>query len=441
MANQTRAGENYPSLRRAYLTLTVLVVAFVIAMVDRQILSLMVAPMRKTLGISNFEIGLLQGTAFVIFYCCLSIPIGRIADRYNRRNLIAIGMLLWSFATVACAFADNFWTLFLARLCVGVGEAALAPAGYSLIADSFRPDRLVRPNQIFSMGAMLGAGTALLIGGPALDFTAAIAPIFADGRFEPWQLVFILVGLPGIALSAATFLLIKEPKRLHDQAMPSLKETFHHIWKHRSRYFPLYACAALLTVIFYANLGWLPTHFINSFAMTPGEVGLLLGIALIPSALLGAYLGPMFTALLARRGYADAHMRTVLIVSLIILLPVSAPLIDNRGVQLAAVFCYFLLQNSYFGAISASIQLSTPNRMRAVGMALLFLIVNLVGLGGGAALVGWFADNVFVDDKYAIGHSVVLVGCAAALASALVAAATLKRYRLPLADANATAGG
>lgn len=432
MTDKILLPESFPSFHRACLTLAVLVIAFIIAMVDRQILSLMVAPMRATLGINNFQIGLLQGTAFVLFYCVLSLPIGRIADRSNRKHLIATGMLLWSFATVACAFADSFWTLFLARICVGVGEAALAPAGYSLLADSFPPNQLVRANAIFSMGAMMGAGTALLIGGTALEFTTSIAPYFADGRFEAWQLVFIAVGIPGIILTAALMIFIQEPKRLHDQAMPSLSATLKHIWDHRDRYLPLYACAALLTIVAYSNLGWLPTHFINAFSMTPGEVGLLLGIVLIPSALLGAILGPTYTAWLERRGHTDAHMRTVMIVSLLIFVPVFVLLIPVRNIQLAAVFVYFLLQNSYFGAISASLQMSTPNRMRAVGMAMIFLIVNLIGLGGGAALVGWLADNVFVDGTYAIGYSVVLVGCSSALISALIAAATLKRYRIPL---------
>ena len=284
MTRDDTSLETFPSLSRAYLTLSILVLAFIIAMVDRQILSLMVEPMRATLGISNFQIGLLQGTAFVLFYCLLSIPLGRIADRSNRKYLIAAGMLLWSFATIGSAFADSFWTLFLARLCVGVGEATLAPAGYSMLADSFPPNKLVRANATFSMGAMMGAGAALLLGGTLLDVTKAFASNIMGGQFEPWQLVFIIVGIPGIILTVGLLAFIKEPKRLHDQKLPSLAETFQHIWSLRAHYFPFYATAALLTVVAYANLGWLPTHLMKAFAMTPSEVGLTMGLALIPGA-------------------------------------------------------------------------------------------------------------------------------------------------------------
>ncbi|MGY6201934.1 MFS transporter [Paraburkholderia strydomiana] len=156
-----------PPLSRGYTTLAVLIVAYIISLVDRQVMSLMVAPIKQTLHINDVEIGLLQGFSFALFYCILGLPLGRIADRSSRRILIAAGMAFWSAATIACAFAHSFTELFVARMCVGIGEAALAPAAYSLLADLFPPKRLIRANALFSMGAMLGGGLALVVGGTA----------------------------------------------------------------------------------------------------------------------------------------------------------------------------------------------------------------------------------------------------------------------------------
>ncbi|WP_244808574.1 MULTISPECIES: MFS transporter [Caballeronia] len=428
---EMKAAASMPPLSRGYTTLTVLIVAYIISLVDRQVMSLMVAPIKQTLHINDVQIGLLQGFSFALFYCILGLPLGRAADRSSRRVLIAVGMAFWSAATIACAFAHSFTELFVARICVGIGEAALAPAAYSLLADLFPPKRLIRANALFSMGAMLGGGLALVVGGTALDYAMKFSGLLFGGQFQPWQLVFIAVGLPGILLTAVLLALVKEPKRLDDTPIPSIREACSQLWTLRGHLVPLYTCATLLAIVTFANLGWLPTHFIRVFHMTATETGLSLGIALMAGCVVGAYFGPSLTSMLLRRGHRDAHMRTVLIASLVIIAPVMGPLLANRYAALLAAFLYYVVQNSYFGAITASAQSVTPNRIRAINSGILFLVMNLFGLGGASVIVAWVAGNVFGGGPEAIGHSVALVSAVAAVASAVVALSTMKRYRQP----------
>jgi MFS family permease len=416
-------------LTRAYVTLAVLVAAYIISLVDRQVMSLMVAPIRQTLQISDVQIGLLQGLSFALFYCLLGLPLGRLADRSSRRILIATGMAFWSAATIACAFAHSFGTLFIARMCVGIGEAALAPAAYSLLADIFPDKRLVRANALFSMGAMLGGALALLVGGAALDYAAKVGEHILGGEFKPWQLVFIAVGLPGILLTLILLLVVKEPKRLDDSPLPSLRQAGAQIWALREHLVPLYTCSTLLSIVVFANLGWLPTHFIRAYHMTASETGVGLGIALMAGSVAGACVGPTLTGWLLRKGYQDAHMRTVLIASVLILIPLMGPLLADRNAALVAAFFYFLIQNSYFGAVTASAQSVTPNRVRAINSGILFLLMNLIGLGGASVIVAWVSVHVFTGEPDAIGHSITLVSVIASLASAWVAIRTMKRYR------------
>jgi MFS family permease len=416
-------------LTRAWVTLAVLVTAYIISLVDRQVMALMVAPIRQSLQIDDVQIGLLQGFSFALFYCLLGLPLGRFADRGSRRVLIAVGMAFWSAATIACAFAHSFGTLFVARMCVGIGEAALAPAAYSLLADIFPDKRVVRANALFSMGAMLGGGLALLVGGTALDYATTVAGQVLGGSFKPWQLVFIAVGLPGLFLTVFLLCVVKEPKRLDDSPLPTVREACVQIWALRSHLVPLYSCATLLSFVVFANLGWLPTHFIRAYHMSATQTGVGLGVALMAGSIAGASIGPTVTAWLLRRGYQDAHMRTVLIASLLIVIPLMGPLLTDRIAALVAAFVYFLIQNSYFGAVMASAQAVTPNRVRAVNSGILFLVMNLIGLGGASVIVAWVSMHVFAGEPDAIGHSITLVSTIASLSSAVIAMRTMKRYR------------
>ena len=180
-------------------------VAYIFSFIDRQIINLLVEPIREDLQLTDTQISLLQGIAFALFYTLMGIPIARLADAANRRAIIAAGVFLWSLMTVMCGLAKSFGQLFAARIGLGIGEAALSPPAFSLFTDYFPPGKVTRAIAVFSGGSFLGAGLAYIIGGYVVDFVTRLdvvdIPVF--GQVRTWQMAFIAVGLPGMLLRAA----------------------------------------------------------------------------------------------------------------------------------------------------------------------------------------------------------------------------------------------
>lgn len=204
----------WPSPLRAWIVVGLLMVAYTSSFIDRQIMSLLVEPIRADLGITDTQFSLLAGLAFSIFYSVMGLPLGWLADRMSRRMIILVGMIAWSIMTALCGLATSFLALFIARVGVGIGEAALSPAAYSLISDYFPPERRARAISAYAMGPYLGSGLALIIGGQVIEAASRMGPFTIEGlgTFAPWQAVFFAVGLPGVII-ALLFLLIREPER------------------------------------------------------------------------------------------------------------------------------------------------------------------------------------------------------------------------------------
>ena len=210
----THSTKQQSSMAYPWMVVAILMIAYVFSFVDRQILNLLVGPIRRDLGISDTQMSLLMGFSFAIFYTILGIPLGRLADRVSRRGLITTGVLVWSAMTALCGFAYSYWQLFLCRIGVGVGEATLSPAAYSMIADYFPPERRATAISVYSMGIFLGSGLAFLLGGLVIKFAVAQGTMALPliGEVRPWQLVFFVLGGSGIVFSLA-FLLVREPPR------------------------------------------------------------------------------------------------------------------------------------------------------------------------------------------------------------------------------------
>ena len=204
----------WPSNRRAWVTVFVLLAAYAVAFIDRQILTLLVEPIQRDLEITDTQFSLLSGLAFTLFYTLMGIPLGWLADRGSRRKLILVSVLFWSAMTAACGMAKSFGMLFLARIGVGVGEAGLSPAAFSMIADSFPPEKRSRALSLYAMGAVAGVGLALIIGGAVIGWASTAPPVVLPilGELRTWQLAFLLVSLPGPVLAIAVWAL-REPKR------------------------------------------------------------------------------------------------------------------------------------------------------------------------------------------------------------------------------------
>jgi MFS family permease len=208
------ATEEYPPRGYAWYVVGVLTFVYIFSFIDRQILNLLVRPIRRDLGISDTQMSLLMGLSFAVFYTLFGIPLGRLADSKSRRTIIAGGFALWSLFTAGCGLARNFGQMLLLRMGVGVGEAALSPAAYSIITDYFPPQRRATAISVYSMGIYLGSGLAFIIGGTVAGLASQqeLWQVPLVGATRPWQVVFFLVGLPGILLSLLLYT-VREPLR------------------------------------------------------------------------------------------------------------------------------------------------------------------------------------------------------------------------------------
>ncbi len=257
--------ETQTNLRKSWYVVGILTLAYISSFIDRQILSLLVEPIKRDLKITDTQISLLMGLSFGIFYTLLGIPIARLADLKSRKHIVAWGIGLWSLMTAICGMAGNFTQLFLARMGVGVGEAALSPAAYSMIADLFPKRKLAMANSVYNMGIFIGAGLAFLIGGLVVNMVKVeeMWQVPLIGEIYPWQLVFFFVGLPGLLI---VFLMsrIKEPVRqgvVTDKA--SLSQTWAFILKNANTYININLGLGFLTLVNYANAAWIPSFFVT----------------------------------------------------------------------------------------------------------------------------------------------------------------------------------
>lgn len=427
------ASHAWPSSRAAWYAVAILVVAFIFSFIDRIIIALLVEPLKVDLGLSDTQLGLLQGLAFAVFYALVGLPIGRWSDRYSRRMIIGIGIFLWSVMTAVCGLARNFWELFLARVGVGVGEAALSPAAYSMIADYFPPQKLGRALGVYQSGAFFGAGLAFLVGGLVIQLVSGTdLELPVVGQVRPWQMVFFIVGLPGV-LVAFLMLTVREPKRRgklkgHRQSMAIgavLRYTFSR-WRVFAAHFGGFA---LLAVPITTILTWLPAYYFRSLGYTPPEFARDIGPMLLVLSPAGVYTGGWFADKLRERGYTDAPFR-VGIAAACILLPISFLATTAPDVTTARLLAApFIFSASLSIAMApAALQVVVPNQMRAQVSATWMLVLNVVTAGVGPTAVGLITDLVF-GDPLALGKAIALVNCVSVPLAGLTLWAGLRPFR------------
>lgn len=367
-------------------TLSVLVIVYTFNFIDRQILSILIEPIKADLGVSDFGMGLLSGTAFAIFYATLGMPLALVADRWNRRNLIGLSLAVWSGMTALSGLAMNFWQLAAARIGVGIGEAGCSPSAHSLLADLYPAKERATALGIYSLGIPIGIMFGLFAGG-------AIADAFG------WRLAFFVVGIPGLLLSVVVFLTVKEPPRGHadghttdaTESHASILEVFRFLSKRRS-FIHLATGAGLTAFVGYGLVTWAPTFFVRSHDMSLTEAGFWLGLVLgIPGGL-GIVAGGWVSD---RFGARDSRWYLwVVSIALAIAVPTGAIafLIDAWWLSLLLLSIPVMLGNFYQGTTFAQTQGLAPVRMRAVAAAILLFILNFIGFVFGPPAVGILSD-------------------------------------------------
>ncbi|MEZ5565034.1 MAG: MFS transporter [Gammaproteobacteria bacterium] len=427
-------GTPWPPAGVAWYVVVILVIAFIFSFVDRIIIAMLVEPLKQDLGLTDTQIGWLQGLAFAVFYALVGLPIGRLADRRSRRAIIGWGIFLWSIMTAVCGLARNFLELFLARVGVGVGQAALSPAAYSMIADYFPRDKLGRAIGVYQAGAFFGAGLSFLLGGLVIQAVTGVGALSLTliGEVRPWQVVFFIVGLPGV-LVALLMLTVREPVRRgklagHDDGIP-LRAVISYSLA-RWRVFVLHFIGfSLLAVPFTTIVTWAFTYFMRVLVMTPPQAALRLGGILVLMSPLGVYAGGWLGDLLQRRGYRDAPLRVALFAAAG-LLPLSAiaTTVNNPGVVLALFVPLVFFASLSMAMAPAALQMVAPNQMRAQISATWMLVLNLVTAGVGPTAVGMITDHVF-GNPMAVGQSMALVNCISVPLAALALWAALAPFR------------
>jgi len=433
--NQTGESTNTSSLAYSWYIVFLCMVAYIFSFVDRQVISLLVQPIREDLQISDTGFSILQGLAFAIFYALMGLPIARLADTKSRPLIIATGIFVWSIATAVCGAAKNFWQLFAARMGVGVGEAALSPAAYSMITDSFPKSKLGLALGIYSIGSFIGAGLAFLIGGAAIEWVSRFGEINIPfiGNVKPWQMTFFIVGLPGVLIAALFFLTVRDPERkgvmAAGQSGYSVGEVLRYIKAHLKTFSAHYLGFGFLALSLFALLSWAPAFFIRKYGMSPKEVGLYLGAIVMLGNTTGVLASGWLVDFFTRKGYADAAFRSGIVGGLGVMIP--AALFSSAGELHITILIFGLAMffSSFPMATSAAaLQVMAPNQMRAQATALFFVFMNLLGTTGGSSLVALSTDYLFNDDM-AVGYSMSLITAAAGLTGAFILYLGLKPYR------------
>ncbi len=430
----------WPAPRYAWYATGVLTVAYTLSYVDRQILSMLVGPIKADLGLSDTQVGLLQGFAFAVFYTLVGIPMGRLADRGDRRRLIAWAVLAWSLATAACGLARSYGQLFLARVGVGVGEAALGPAAYSMIVDCFPPERRGRAMGFYSTGVYLGIGLAAIIGGAVVGRLAGSPPLVLPlvGSISAWQVTFFVVGLPGL-LVAAWIATLREPARQGNVQLvaPPAGEAWRFLRARRGLFARHFTGVALLALAFNAMSFWMAPYLSRAHGLTPAEFGTALGFTLAIGGGVGIFAGGALADRLRRRGVADAELWPGILSGLAIVPTGLAATLAGDGWSALAAFAGFMLCSSFsFAAAAVALQAVTPNRLRGQVSAVYLFWVNLAGIGLGSFLTGFVTDQVF-GDELRVGESMAwIVGISGPLAAALLLAAR-RPYREAFAQEQA----
>ena len=415
---------------------TLLMLANTLSFIDRTLLTLLVAPIRADLGISDTTISLLHGLTFAALYAVLGLPLGRWADRGDRPALMAGGVALWSSMTAASGLASSVAGLAVARAGVAVGEAALAPAAVSLLSDRMPRGMVARAIALFQSGIFVGSAAALFIGGALLRALeqadrAALGPLAA---YAPWRLVFLAVGTPGVLL-AVLLLLVQEPRRTAHRAdrpaASSLGQTLRFLHANRQFYGWHVVGFTAITMLAYGAMAWMPSVLVRTHGVSTATAGLALGAVLLVAAPLGVMVSGALVDRALARGRADGPMRVALggVVLLAVSVPVFALAPSFASAIVADIPLAFGLGFPY-GIASGSLALVTPVHLRGQVVAVYLLISNLIGLSTGPLLIALATDHLFHRDA-AVRFSLALLP----VLTAPIAAVALHRARAPFAQA------
>lgn len=408
------ASSRRPRNSSPWLLVSVLLALYVISYLDRTIIAMLVDPIRHDLAITDTQMSLLIGLAFGLSYSFAAIPMGWLVDRYPRRWLIFASLSFWSLATAACGLAVTFSHMFAARVAVGLGEAPLHPASHSMISDTFPLNRLASAISVYSIGAVVGSGLSLIIGGYLIEFLQSAPSVVLPvvGRLSSWQLIFMAIGMPGLLLSLLVFCFTEPPRRgrySDGQKTASWADLLKFM---RKRWLVL-TCFTIafggMQVVNGAFVWWQPAYLSRYFRMSPAQYGLALGLISVGAGVAGTLFSGWMVDRLYRRGCKDAHMRYywwALIVSTPFVL--IALLSTRVEIYFGLIWIAKLLMINFLGFSTAMIALITPSDLRGRMSALFTNLVLALSASTLGPLVPALISDHILHDEIRLGRALAI---------------------------------
>jgi MFS family permease len=429
----------YPSPKAAWWACIVLTLGCVLAFMDRNVISLLIIPIQRDLHLTDTQISLLVGFAFGVFNALFGLPVARWVDGGRRRTIAALGVAAWSIATVGCGLAGNFWQLFLGRVGVGVGEAAVTPSGVSMLADLFPPSRRGAAMGVFYGGVFVGGGGALILGGQlwrGLGDRRVTVPLI--GQIHSWQVILMLIGALGLFVAPLTMTL-REPvrldggKRLEKAGVP-IGAVARYYGRHARTLVGHNLGFCLQNFALHAGGAWLPTLLVRTEGWSIAQAGGLYGAMTLIMGPAGTATAGMLADALARRGRADGKLLVCMAAAaMCAVASILIALHPTPGVIIACLACF-----AFFGTFSlplgpGALQEIMPNAMRGQATAIYVGVINLVAGGLAATTVALLTDFVF-HDKAKLHLSFGLVGGVVCTLAVLILGSTLRAFRATAAE-------
>jgi MFS family permease len=408
------AGEDdYPRPAVAWWSVVVFFLLYGIAFLDRQMLNILVVPIQQTMGISDFEISLLQGFTFAVFYTVLGIPIGWFVDNSPRRRIVFLGLVFWSIASSACGLAIRYWHLLLGRIGVAAGEAVLAPAAYSMMSDIFPPGKLALPMSIMGTGAAVGGALSAVMAGVVVDAVPVEGiDLPLAGNLVGWQVALLLTGIPGL-LFAPLIYTVPDQRRHKDVVEKAgasgkgIGEAMRFIHSRRGFYYPHFLGFGLYSMCNYGLVSWLAVFFMRQHDWSLSQTAMMVGVLTLFVGVAGGALMGFLVDRWYSSGRKDAHMLFFAGCALLQAICVAAMVLSPDARIAVAFLVLPIAVGSFTGVAGAALQIVTPGRMRGQVSAVYLLVFNMIGLGCGPTIVAVFTDYVFRDESM-VGWSLVM---------------------------------
>jgi predicted MFS family arabinose efflux permease len=382
----------YASTRAAYYALGILTIVYSINFIDRQLLSILQESIKADLLLSDAQLGLLTGFAFAVFYTFAGLPIASLADRSNRKNIVAISLTIWSGMTAISGLAQNYWQLLAARVGVGIGEAGGSPPSHSMISDIFPPEKRASAIGFYSTGISIGILFGFLFGGWLNEFFG-------------WRVAFFVVGIPGVLLALVLYLTVPEPirglaeNRASSDDNPSMLSVFKLLLSRRSFLFMALG-AAMNAFAGYSTANWVASFMIRTHEMPTGELGTWLALIIGVGGAIGVFGSGVMADKMGKTDKRWYMWVAVCACAISVPFQIATFLVDGPYAALMCMTIPSILANAYLGATIASVHSMVGLKMRAVSSALLFFILNIIGLGMGPTTVGLVSD--LLGDQHGI---------------------------------------